>query len=165
MGEPEIPRQIEIAEFAFNIINKLVEAEKTSGLDVGQCPRANVKCVVLNKVGVVLGSGSNTLPDCYGSCTCNTDNADTMKQGSSTCRAVHAEVGALLDASRGHFTLDDIHYVVSTRPPCKNCLSILLKTKAMFIVAPDNWPDRDDSMSHWRNAGRHWFTIPKSLLE
>jgi len=160
----EINRE-DVAKFAFGIINQLIDAEQASGQDIGQCPRASVKCIVLDKHATLLGTGSNTLPDCLGECTCNTDDADTMVRGSNTCRAVHAEVNAVMEAARNGFSPDEIYYVVSTRPPCKNCLSVLMKTSAVFIVAPDNYPDRDSSMNSWRNAGRHWFTIPRTLLD
>ena len=154
-----------IAKFAIEILNNLRIAENSHGDDTGQCPRGKVVCVIFGKGGNLVGMGKNTLPIALGGCSCNTDDADTMVRGSTTCRAIHAEINAVMDCAKNKVAWGDIYYVVTTRAPCKNCLSVLLETPAVFIVCPDNYPDRDDSQEIWQNAGRHWFTLPEGLLK
>lgn len=119
------------------------------------CERGQVAAVIYSAIGDVLASSKNALPPCLSPCKCN-DGADTNTKGSSTCKAGHAEVNALL-ALKGN--LWKAHTIHVTRPPCRTCLTHLLDTGIQLIVTTDEYPDRDGSQTVWTDNKREWLTL------
>lgn len=120
------------------------------------CDRGAVAAVIYSARGFVLSVGRNLLPKKHAPCSCN-DGTDTMQVGSKTCKAIHAEVGATSELE-----LSDVKRAVSiavTRPPCKECLKVLLQTNIRVLVTTNEYPDRDNSKVEWEKVGRKWYVL------
>lgn len=129
-------------------------AEQTAKVHGGKCPRASVATMLYDKDGNWLTSATNARFD--GQCDCN-DGADTLTTASSTCCAVHSEVGALLAAAKQR-NWDKLWLAVVTRPPCCKCLPLLLESPVQVIITGTAWPDRDNTRPVWERFGRMWLT-------
>lgn len=117
------------------------------------CPRATSVCELYDSKARLLASavnGPSATP-----CSCNTDPVDTKVGASSSCLAVHAEVGAMLLVTHNH-TLPQVHTIITTRAPCRFCLPVLLLAQADRLVVSRQWEDRDGSEAKWTSQGREW---------
>lgn len=119
------------------------------------CPRGIVIATIFDKQGKLMGTGINRLDSAHAPCTCN-DNVDTTKEGSKTCLAIHAEVIAIMNVWGAGGKASDMQALWSTRPPCKNCIKVLLATSIQEIVVTPTYDDRDNSKEVWESAGRDW---------
>ena len=121
------------------------------------CPRGRVFAILTDYNHSPIGTGRNLLPIGEGPCTCN-DGVDTLKGGSKTCQAEHAEMAALRWAAQnGNQGLERI--LITTRPPCGRCLWTLKnRSNVAVIVTSDEYPDRDNSELLW--AG-DWIVLPR----
>ena len=128
--------------------------------DIGhdnQCPRAVVRAAVLSR-GIIASCGRNKLYDSFDGCSCD-DNADTTKEGSKTCKSIHAELSALMDAWSKGYLQEEVGTIAVTRSPCRICCATLLETDIKTIVTIDKFDDRDGSKEVWESAGREWIIL------
>ena len=132
-------------------------AQEVRGLKIPtSCVRGSVGAVLFNATGESLALGKNGLPECLAPCKCN-DGADTHTHGSSTCKAVHAEVAAVLSVG---YRISEATLIATTRPPCRTCLSVLfMSTEITTIVTTNEYPDRDNSRIEWEKAGKDWHVL------
>lgn len=132
-----------------------------------QCPRGKVSVMLLGENMDLLSTGQNFLAENQAPCECN-DDTDTMKHGSQTCKAKHAEIAALDEASRlGVKHLGRI--LITTRPPCQECMTRLYSSGIHTIVTSDQYPDRDKTEIIWfkgrGNSERKWHTFDHTELD
>ena len=120
------------------------------------CPRCSVGAVILDKNGEPIGHGCNTLAESFCPCSCDC-GTPSMEKGSSTCQAIHAEIMAVFSVSTMYRLAMDA--LVSTRPPCYNCLSFLATTSIKKIVVTKEFGDRDHSAQRWMDIGRAWIEL------
>lgn len=123
------------------------------------CPRGAVIVQIFDDNMNQLGAGFNSLESAHAPCTCN-DNVDTMQAGSQTCLAVHAEVRAIMKVWENGHVYDAPAILISSRPPCRNCIKVLLATSIHTIIVSPQYEDRDNSKQVWTSAGRTWEVQP-----
>ena len=120
-----------------------------------QCPRGLTSAIILDSLMRPIGTGRNLIPANSPPCNCDC-GANTLIRGSATCRAVHAEVAALRYVeSTGSGGREA--YLVTTRAPCKKCMTVIMESGISVIATTDQYPDRDESQAAWHGV---WYTIP-----
>jgi dCMP deaminase len=96
------------------------------------CDRAAVGCVIVHPLAGMVGWGYNRSP--AGSRTC--DGAGHLMHDDHCCRATHAEIVALAEAStRGRLTIGATAYI--THAPCISCAHALIAHGIARIVYAD----------------------------
>lgn len=123
------------------------------------CPRGVVVAQIFNNDMQKLANAINGLTNEHSPCKCN-DKVDTMQAGSQTCLAVHAEVRALMQAWSFGAKFSELAIMVTSRPPCRNCIKVLLATPIHTIIVSPQYEDRDNSKQVWTSAGRTWEVQP-----
>ena len=127
-----------------------------------RCPRASCAAMLVDLYELDIYSiGVNNV---QGGCACDQDDTDTLVGPSTTCRATHAEVAALLAGPDKFVGVESTTYgltMLCLRPPCKNCIKALLCSAVEFIIVTNEWDDRDLSKARWRGAGRRWAIVDK----
>lgn len=137
---------------------RIVLGMKRAQVEAGKadCPRAGVGVAILSDNGFVIGTGYNKRAVAFGKCNC--DSGPSTKEGkSSTCQAVHAEVYAINDVANRFKKYMTV--LVSTRPPCYQCLNFLATTDIKTIVVSGEWDDRDGSKQRWIDIDREWIVL------
>lgn len=99
------------------------------------CGKASYMAIVVDRYGIVVGTGYNGPPPGMTHCTdggCPRAREQTAQGGSyANCVAVHAEQGAILRATYGSLT-DGTLYVNGM--PCWECAKSILSTKLARVV-------------------------------
>lgn len=112
-----------------------------------QCPRGITSALLLDLTLTPIATGRNLLMPSDAPCECDC-GIDTLLGGSSSCKAIHAEAAAL-EYLKFSGRSGDERYVVTTRPPCKLCIDLLLASNVAVIITTDQYPDRDHSEKKW----------------
>lgn len=135
---------------------KLLDMAIAHSLAGSNCPRGTVSAVVADNSGFIMGIGTNGLSSRIAPCDCNC-GTDSMKTGSKTCLAVHAEVRAVMEALSNKMYVAET--IATTRPPCHECLKVLLDSNINVIVTTDIFEDRDGSRKIWERYGGKWVVL------
>lgn len=124
--------------------------------DSGQCPRASCSAIVLSGGFEILGVGRNLIPeDQQHPCDCDCGTPTEVAKGRG-CRAIHAEAAALESLSE----FDHPMVMITTRPPCKDCIELLIDSPIVIIATTDQYPDRDGSRERWAEVYGDWEVFP-----
>lgn len=121
-----------------------------------QCPRGRTSAIILDASLQPIAAARNLLREGLPApceCDCGTD---TLVGAGLTCQAVHSEAGAL-DYLKDKPTLGQESYMITTRPPCKRCLPLIVSSNIKVIVTTDQYPDRDHSKDAWPGT---WLVLP-----
>ncbi len=104
----------------------------------GTCIRRQVGCVITNKGGIVLSTGYNGVPSGQTHCIDKpcTEVVHKSGEGLDVCKAVHAEINALLHCPN----IFDIHAIYVTHYPCTFCRRAIENTTCKFVVFDENYP-------------------------
>jgi dCMP deaminase len=105
----------------------------------GTCPAKKVGAVLVDKGrGVVLSVGANGAPE--GTALCGEECATReVGENSKTCRAIHAEVMAIINAARLSVSVEGASVYV-TISPCQSCARILVQSGIKEVVASAHSP-------------------------
>lgn len=104
---------------------------------LGNCPTKQVGAVVVMD-GSVLAVGANRAPKGTRPCGDECSNRN-MGENTKVCRAVHAEVNAILDmAARGVSPVGASIYV--TISPCQNCARAIIQSGIKEVIAASYAP-------------------------
>lgn len=93
------------------------------------CNRAHVGAVLVNNVGIIIGTGYNTSLE--GRPTC--EDVGCLMQDNSCKRTVHAEVNAIYDALRNGYVIEG-NTIVCTHYPCADCLKYMALHKIDCVI-------------------------------
>lgn len=101
---------------------------------LGTCSTKKVGCVVVHRgLGVPIALGYNAAP--RGTAPCGDECANrSISENSKVCRAVHAEINAVLNAAYvGVSVVGSIMYV--TISPCQSCARFIIQSGVSEVVS------------------------------
>lgn len=93
---------------------------------LSKCKKTQVGCIIV-KDGRIISTGTNGTPSGYTNCTdnfCNHNHEDFLKEHSewSLKHEIHAEMNAIIFATRNGIKIPQESILYCTHEPCDNCL-------------------------------------------
>jgi dCMP deaminase len=124
---------------------------------MGTCPAKKVGAVIVDpELNIVISIGVNAAPRGVEPCGAECENRE-VGENSKLCRAVHAEMNAILNAANmGVSVRGAVLYVTIT--PCKSCARAIIQSGVKEVVASANSPYRD-ALEMLSQAGIHTRVI------
>lgn len=121
------------------------------------CPRGQVGCVIVTLDGFVLTSGYNGAPRGLAHCT----SVGCLMDGNHCVRAIHAEMNAIIQASREGVSLID-SLVYTTKRPCIRCTVALIQAGVKHITFLEDYhsDDTEEALALLAIAGVTWRKHP-----
>lgn len=115
------------------------------------CVRRRVGCVLVDKHGQVMATGYNGVASGMNHCIADPCQGSAMPSGTglSSCRAIHAEMNALIQC-RDTQAIDILY---CTTAPCIDCVKVLMNTSCQRICFLDSYP-HTESRKLWLDSGR-----------
>lgn len=125
----------------------------------GTCARRKVGCVLVNKLGHIIGSGYNGVAIGIEHCIKEPCIGAKKESGSNTslylCEAIHAEQNALLQCK----DVQEIETCYITCSPCIQCTKLLMQTSCKRIFY-------NTTSSHEEESCKLWYkSRPKSYMQ
>ena len=125
------------------------------------CPRRRVGCVLTDSQGRVLSTGYNGVPK--GDPHCIDTPCPGVRQlpgqGLHLCRAVHAEINAIIQCRN----TDLINHAYVTASPCVFCVRGLMNTACEHISFLFEYPHLEARNEWVRTGQRTWRHCPEAL--
>ena len=123
----------------------------------GTCARKQVGCILVNKVGYIIGSGYNGNARGLDHCIDHPCAGAAHSSGSGTslylCEAIHAEQNALLQCA----DVQEIDTCYVTYSPCIQCVKLLMQTSCRHIVFNEPSSHAEKASELWHKVtGRTW---------
>lgn len=115
--------------------------------ELATCKKRRVGCVLTDATYHIVGHGYNGPPSGHSHCT--EHDCGGGAAGSNTCRAVHAEVNALMNCP----AVRSIYYCFTTTFPCLSCLKNLANTSCQVILYEEETEETVEGLRRWRQAG------------
>lgn len=130
------------------------------------CPRGAYGAVITNKEHHILGMGYNGTPSSAPNCNDNSSTdeychgANDPSGDYSRCRAIHAEINAILNASNQQEAIA----IYITGMPCSDCAKVLANTKIeeVHYVADKERPQTKEILE---GAGKKLFSYTQTSME
>jgi len=116
----------------------------------GTCAKRKVGCVLVDRMGRIIGSGYNGVPAGRPHCIDVPCGGADRPAGSDTCEAVHAELNALLNCR----DVNEVCTIYTTVLPCNNCMKTLLNTSAKHLVFGSSHDNAEQVLRLWQQGGR-----------
>jgi dCMP deaminase len=117
--------------------------------ELATCKKRRVGCILTDANYHIVGHGYNGPPSGHPHCTEQDCGGGDKPTGSNTCRAVHAEVNALMNC----MSVRTIYYCFTTTFPCLSCLKGLANTSCQVIIYEEETEETAEGLRRWRQAG------------
>jgi deoxycytidylate deaminase len=135
----------------YNDMDKLRIKQALYWAQKATCPKKSVGCLLVDKDFNTIGVGYNHNPGV--SCIKENCPGANKAAGTNSCRAVHAEIHALMNCK----DIERIHTCYTTLSPCFPCMKSLLATPCTRIVVAEFYDC--GSKEVWLDEGREWLQV------